>query len=120
MSIQIEIENDSRVTVCLTGKLHQPELAAVQRKLIEQLTGGAKTAILVDAREFDGWASDGDWGELDEQYQMDPLILKMAVVAEPKWETLAYAFTGKGIRKFPIELFAPADFEKAVAWLAEA
>lgn len=120
MSIEIENNANGVVTLRLTGKLHQPELVATQRGLAEQLGGDEQYALLVDAREFEGWAKGGDWGDLDAQYALDPMISKMAVVADPKWETLAMAFTGKGLRRFPIEIYVPQDFSKALAWVSEA
>lgn len=119
MSIKIEASENGVITLRIAGKLHQPDLVATQRSLAEQLAGGEKAAVLVDAREFEGWAKGGDWGDLDAQYAMDPKIRKMAVVADPKWETLATAFTGKGIRRFPIEIFVPSEFPKAIAWVTE-
>jgi hypothetical protein len=120
MSIQIENSHNGVVSLRLSGKLHQPELVSTQRGLAGQLAGGEKAAVVVDAREFEGWAKDGDWGDLDAQYTVDPVIRKMAIVADPKWETLIMAFTGKGLRRFPIEIFAPADFDQALAWASEA
>lgn len=43
----------------------------------------------------------------------------MAIVGDKKWEDLALIFTAKGLRKFPIEYFEPAQIAHARAWLAE-
>jgi hypothetical protein len=120
MSIKIEDIQNGMITMRIAGKLQHPELVATHHSLAAQIADGEKAAVLVDAREFDGWAQDGDWGDLDTQYEMDSLILKMAIVVDPKWETLTMAFTGKGLRPFPIEIFAPSDFPEAEAWLANA
>lgn len=118
MSIKIEDIENGVITVCIAGKLHQPDHVATQRDLAKRLAGAEKAAVLVDARGFEGWGKDGDWGDLDAQYAVDPLIRKMAVVVDPKWKTLATAFTGKGLRRFPIEIFAPSDFADALAWVS--
>jgi len=120
MSITIKENDNGVVMLSITGKLQQPDLVATQRALAAQLSGHGKAALLVDARCFEGWAKGGDWGDLDAQYAVDPMIRRMAVVADPKWETLATSFTGKGIRRFPIEIFLPSDFARALAWVSEA
>lgn len=97
------------------GKLTHEEMVAAQKQLIG-LPEGAQIPVLVDARKFEGWATEGDWSNFDTQYQAEPRIRRMAIVAEASWETLIAAFTGKGLRSFPIEIFAPEDFDKAVAW----
>lgn len=119
MSIQIDNTETGLVTLRITGKLHQPDLADTHRSLAVQFSAEGKSAILVDAREFGGWAEGGDWGDLDAQHALDPLIRKMAVVVDPQWETLAIAFTGKGLRGFPIEIFTPSEFPQALAWVAQ-
>ncbi len=120
MSIRIVSNENGLITLKISGALTQSELVAMQRDLATRIDSAEKTSILIDAREFGGWAKGGDWGDLDAQYAVDPMIHKMAIVADPKWETLANAFTGKGLRRFPIETFAPADFDQALAWASEA
>ena len=99
------------------GKLTHEELAAVQRGFAKEISDDMKAPILVDARTFDGWAKDQDWGNLDAQYEAEPKISRMAIVADPRWDTLVTAFSGKGIRRFPIEIFSPEDWNKAMEWL---
>jgi hypothetical protein len=120
MSIQIQNLDTGLIRVTVSGKLTQPELASSQRALAKQLAGGEKASILVDARDFGGWAAGGDWSDLDAQLSIDPLIRKMAIVTEPEWEGLASAFTGKGLRAFPVEIFAPSDYQKALSWATQA
>jgi hypothetical protein len=120
MSIQIKIIDIDFILVTLDGVLAHHDLVSFQRALTEQLSGGEKASILVDAREFEGWEKDGDWGDVEAQYVMDPLILKMAIVTDSKWKDLATAFTGKGLRSFPIEIYSPTDYDKAQEWLSQA
>jgi len=42
----------------------------------------------------------------------------MAIVGDRNWEAEVQLFTGKGIRRVPIEYYEPADLAKAKAWLA--
>jgi hypothetical protein len=43
----------------------------------------------------------------------------MAIVGDKKWEDLVLIFASKGLRRFPIEYFEPAESPRARAWLAE-
>lgn len=46
-------------------------------------------------------------------------ILKIAIVAEARWETLALAFAGAGVRRAPVKFFPSSELEQAQSWLAE-
>ena len=107
------------LTVKITGKLMQAELAEVQKKAGEILRKEGRMRILILTESFQGWGPGGDaWGDLSFQDQHDGFIEKLAIVGEEKWEDLALVFVSKGLRKFPVEYFQPADLAKARAWLA--
>ena len=36
-------------------------------------------------------------------------IVKIAIVAEPRWEPLALAFSGAGVRRAPVKMFPPNE-----------
>jgi len=120
MSIQTQIVDAGLIRDTVNGSMAQPDLVSSQRTVAEQITGGHKASILVDARAFEGCEANGDWGDLSGQLAMDPLIHKMAIVSDPKWEDLATAFTGKGLRSFPVEIFVPSEYHKALAWMSVA
>jgi len=107
------------VTARIAGKLTQPDLAALQNAAGEILKKQGKVRSLVVVENFEGFQRGGDWGDLSFQMQHDAQIEKMAIVGDKAWEEMALLFTSKGLRKFPIEYFAPADIAKARAWLAE-
>jgi hypothetical protein len=46
-------------------------------------------------------------------------ISKIAIVAEPRWEALALAFAGAGVRRAPVKFFPPHELEQSRSWLAE-
>jgi hypothetical protein len=108
------------VTVRITGKLTQPELTDLQLAAGDIIKEQGKVRLLVIAEKFEGWQRGGAWGDLSFQVEHDAHIERMAIVGEKKWEELALIFTGKGLRKFPIEYFQPAEIAQARAWLAEA
>jgi hypothetical protein len=46
-------------------------------------------------------------------------ISKIAIVAEPRWETLTLAFARAGVRRAPVKFFPPNELDQARSWLAE-
>jgi hypothetical protein len=46
-------------------------------------------------------------------------ISKIAILGEPRWETLALAFAGAGVRRAPVKFFPPNELRQARSWLAE-
>lgn len=119
MSVGIVETSGGVITIRITGKLTQPELATLQKAVGDVLDHQGRCRLLVIAERFEGWQRGGDWGDLSFQMKHDAQIEKMAIVGERKWEDLALIFTAKGLRQFPIEYFAPAEQDKARAWLAE-
>jgi hypothetical protein len=113
-----EIVNDQGDTLVfkITGKLAQSELATAQKDAAKILQKSGTKHMLVLAEHFEGWGK-GDWGDLSGQMTMEPYIDRMAIVGDEKWRSLALMFAGKGIRRMPIEYFAPTDLAKAQAWL---
>jgi hypothetical protein len=119
VSVEIIEHAGSTLTARVSGKLTQPELAALQDAAGDILKKHGKTRLLILTDNFEGWERGGDWGDLSFSIEHDKHIEKMAIVGETKWEDLALLFTSKGLRPFPIEYFVPGDIAKARAWLAE-
>ncbi len=42
-----------------------------------------------------------------------------AIVAKLRWEPLALAFAGAGVRRTPVKFFPPNELEQARSWLAD-
>lgn len=118
MSAEIVDASRGVLTIRIAGELTQAELAAVQRQAGETLRRDGKMGILILTENFRGWGPGGDaWGDLSFQEQHDPLIDKLAIVGDQKWEDLALIFVAKGLRRFPVEYFSPAELTRARAWL---
>jgi hypothetical protein len=98
------------------GQLTQSELTRLQKAAADIIRAQGRIRILILAEQFTGWER-GDWDDFSFQSEFDPLIEKMAIVGDRRWEDLALLFTAKGLRRFPIEYFATVDLEKARAWL---
>jgi hypothetical protein len=118
MSAAFEAAPGGTGIVRITGRLTQEELAQAQQAVASFLRARGKGRLMVLAIGFEGWESGGTWEDPSFQEENDRRIERMAIVGEQRWEDLALAFVGKGLRPFPIEYFGPAELDKARAWLA--
>lgn len=116
MSAEILDAIDGTITLEITGRLTPGELASAHTEASAHLKSWNGGNLLVLAERFQGWSGDG-WSNLDFQTAVDPLIRKMAIVGDKRWEELALLFTAKGLRPFPIEYFASHQESEARAWL---
>ncbi len=101
----------------MSGKLSIDELQLAQNQadLVIQKLGGIKILIILD--NFSGWEKAEGWDDFSFAERNDRYIEKIAIVGDRKWEDLAYAFTLKGLRPFPIEYFKDGESEAAEHWL---
>jgi hypothetical protein len=118
MSAEIVDASQGVLTIRISGKLRQSELATAQKDAAEILQKRGGSRLLVLAEKFEGWEKGGDWGDLSGQTQLDAQIDRMAIVGEKRWEDVALLFTGKGIRHIEIEYFSPTELPKARSWLS--
>jgi hypothetical protein len=120
MSAEIVDASEGVLTIRISGKLRQSELAAAQKNAAEILQKRGSSRLLVLAEKFEGWEKGGDWGDLSGQEQLDAQIERMAIVGEKRWEDVALLFTGKGVRHIDIEYFSPTELPRARNWLSSA
>jgi hypothetical protein len=116
MSAKIISNSDGILTAKISGKLTQPELAALQASTVDSIRQQGQVRILIIAEDFQGWRESDDWSDVS-FLENDPYIKKMAIVAEQQWKELALVFSASPIRKFPVQFFQPADLAQAQAWL---
>jgi SpoIIAA-like len=119
MPIQIEPQPNDIYVLRMSGTLKRSEFGAEQSALARQIDSGSKPRLLVILENFEGWERGGDWNDLDFMFSHGGKISKIAIVAEPRWETLALAFAGAGVRRAPVKFFPPNELEQARSWLAE-
>lgn len=117
MSAQIISASEGILTVKIAGQLTHSELVELQKQAATFLDSQEKTAILVVAKDFQGWAKQGAWGDVSFQVRYDARISRMAIVGHRKWEDVALVFAAKGVRSFPIEYFSTDELAKAHDWL---
>ena len=117
MPLQIHYEPNDVFVLRFSGTLKQSEFAAEQAMLAEKIDSGSKPRLLVVGENFEGWERGPDWNDLDFMMSHGGEIAKIAIVAEPQWETKALAFAGAGLRPAPVKFFPPDQLAEAREWL---
>jgi hypothetical protein len=108
MPVQIEYEANDIYALRMSGILKQSEFGAEQTALARKIDSGLKPCLLIIVENFEGWERGTDWNDLDFLFSHSHKITKIAIVPEPRWETLALAFAGAGVRRAPVKFF-PAN-----------
>ena len=119
MSADIVSTANGIITLKISGKLTQPELAAAQNAAAGILRQHGNVRVLVLVDDFQGWEREGDWGDVSFLVENDQYMEKMAIVGDKNWKDLWLIFAGKGFRHCLIEYFQPEEAAKAQAWLME-
>jgi len=119
MTAKITGVHDGILTLVVSGRLTQEELAAAQAEAARSITTTTgKIRFLVLAEDFAGWEKGGHWSDFSFQQRHDEDIERMAIVGEERWRDLTLLFTSKDLRPFPVEFFTPERLAEARAWLA--
>jgi len=119
MPIQTEYQPNDICPLRISGILKRSEFGAEQSAIARKIDMGSKPRLLVILENFEGWERGADWNDLDFLISHGGKISKIAIVAEPRWETLALAFAGAGVRRAPVKFFPTSELEQARSWLAE-
>lgn len=119
MAATLETESKDLWVLRVSGTLKRSEFAATQADAGRKIDAGSKPKLLVILEDFAGWEREADWNDLDFLVSHSGAISKIAVVAEPKWETGALAFAGAGVRRAPVRFFKLTALNEARAWLAQ-
>ena len=105
MPVQIQYQPDDICVLRISGILKQSEFGAEQNALARKIDMGSKPRLLVILENFEGWERGANWGnDLDFLFLHSGKISKIAIVAESRWETLALAFAGAGVRRAPVTM----------------
>lgn len=118
MPVEMKYEPDGICALRISGILKRSEFGVEQSALERMIDIGSKPRLLVILERFQGWERGADWNDLDFMISHGGKISKIAIVGEPRWETLALAFAGAGVRRAPVKFFPPDELEQARSWLA--
>src|SRR5438034_11552738 len=119
MPVQIQYQPHDIYVLRFSGILKRSEFAAEQNALARQIDTGSKPRLLVILENFEGWERGADWNDLDFMMSHGAKISKIAIVGEPRWETLALAFAGAGVRRATVKFFQSNEMRQARYWFAE-
>ena len=119
MPLQIQYEPNETCVLCVSGILKRSEFGAEEKALARHIDSGSNPFLLVILENFEGWEGGTDWNDLDFYISHGRKISKIAIVAERRWEALALAFAGAGVRSTPVKFFPPDELGQARGWLAE-
>ena len=119
MPVQVKCEPNDIYVLRISGILKRCEFAAEQSNLARDIDTGAKPRLLIILENFEGWERGADWNDLDFMMSHGAKISKIAIVGEPRWETLALAFAGAGVRRATVKFFQSNELRQARSWLVE-
>ena len=117
MPVEFTVEKGNLGVFRVSGQLSVAELEQAQGECEAVIKKEGQIKILVVLENFAGWEKAKGWEDVSFPERNDPYIKKMAIVGDAEWRDLVYAFTGKGLRKVPIEYFDVNQEEAARQWL---
>jgi hypothetical protein len=120
MPIKWKIDSGNLGVFHVSGKLGKAEYLSAQNEAEAAIQELGSIRILILLEDFAGWERSEGWEDLSFAEKNDPFIEKMAIVGDPQWRDLVYAFTLKGLRPVPIEYFNIGEEARAREWLESA
>ena len=117
MSMTFIKESDDLSVISVQGIFTFDDLKEVEQSAREQIDRNQKVKLLVLAEDFTGWGKEGDWGDLTFMYEYDPIIEKIAVVAEANWKDEMLMYLGAGNRQAQVKFFLYDQEKDARDWL---
>jgi hypothetical protein len=112
----VEIE-EGLITVKISGMLKRAEQVQAEKIAIEAMGSARKIKFLILIENFQGWDNKDNWEDVSFQSEYDEQIEKIAIVGEKRWQDLAEAFVGKGLRSMEIRYFTPSETAMARIWI---
>ena len=119
MGVTLQQEEGNVRVLQVAGILKKSEFDAVITAEAEQWAPQTRVKLLVLAEGFQGWERNEDWGDLTFFMKHGDQIDKIAIVADPKWETELLIFAAAGFRRAPVKFFPSRQIRSARAWLVE-
>ncbi len=117
MPIKYEFEYGNLCIFKVSGQLGKVEYQDAQRDAEAAIQKLGSIKVLIVLENFSGWERAEGWEDLSFPERNDPYIEKIAIVGDPQWQDLVYAFTLKGLRPVPIEYFKTGEESRARQWL---
>ena len=117
MGITIQPEEDNLRVVRITGLLRKSEMDAALAAEARKWGPATRIKALMIMEGFEGLERGADWGDISFLVRHDHQVDKIAIVADPKWESDALIFAGAGFRQGQVKFFPLNQLAQARAWL---
>lgn len=117
MSVKLYQEGNNVRVLHISGMVRKSEFDNVVMAEAKQWGAQTRVKVLVVAEDFKGWEQNEEWGDLSFFNTYGDQIDKIAIAADPKWETEMLIFAGAGFRRAPVKFFPSGQIESARAWL---
>ncbi len=117
MGVTIEREEGNLRVLRITGLIKKSEFDAVLATEARQWGPATRIRVLVIGEDFKGWERGADWGDMTFFETHGDQIEKIAMVADPRWETDLLMFAGAGLRRAPVRFFPVSQLGSARTWL---
>ena len=117
MGATIQQEEGDLIVLRITGLLRKAEFDAALEAEAGKWKPETKVKVLVILEDFKGWERGADWGDVSFLLEHDKQIDKVAIVADPKWETGSLTFAGAGFRQGQVKFFPVKQLALARGWL---
>lgn len=117
MAVFIHTLNERTIAATFSGLLTQADRDAFEAAAREMIAQVGQINALFLLKDFAGLSDRVDWGRIEFYADHADDIVKMAIVGDPKWESQASLFTGRGARKTQIRFFPLHEFGAAQQWV---
>ena len=117
MPVFVQSLNEHTIAVTISGLLTQADRDAFEAAAREMIGQVGKINALILLKDYEGLSDRVDWGRIEFYADHADDIVKMAIVGDPKWESQASLFTGRGARKTQIRFFPMEQFGVAQQWV---
>jgi hypothetical protein len=118
MGVTIRREESGLMVLRISGLLRKSEMDAALAAEARKWGPATRIKVLVLAEDFEGFERGADWGDISFLIKHDHQIDKIAIVADPKWETETLTFAGAGFRQGQVKFFSLKLVAQARAWLS--
>ena len=119
MALDIREGQTNLLVVTIEGTLKKAEFDNLQTTAERLIKRAGKIKLLFLLHEFRGWERGQDWGDVSFQIAHEKDIEKIAIVGDPRWKELAFAFTAQPFRPQVVQYFDLSQLDRAQAWLGE-
>ncbi len=119
MALDIREGQTNLLVVTIEGILKKVEFDHAQTVAARLIERTGKIRLLIFLKNFQGWERGQDWGDVSFQMAHEKDIEKIAIVGDPHWRDLAFAFTAQPFRPEVVQYFDPSQLEHMQAWLGE-